>query len=109
MEFVTARISVMIFGLLCQNSVYFATVLEEKIDSLAEKMDSFADVVRVELRDLRVDKLGRINIIQRRLFIKTFGGSKDICLGGNLSCFTVSHVYFQSLTDASATLIIGVD
>ena len=40
--------------------------------------------------------LGRINIIGllRRLFIKTFGGSKDIWLGENVISFTVSHVYF---------------
>jgi len=31
--------------------------------------------------------------MQRYLFTKTFGGSKDIWLGGNLICFTVSHVY----------------
>jgi len=62
MEFVTARISVTIFGLLCQNSVYFATGLAERMDGLAEWMDvlgerfgGLTDVVQLEIRDLHMD------------------------------------------------------
>jgi len=45
----------MIFGLLCQNSVYFATGLAERIDGLSERVEGGLTLVQQEIRCLRVD------------------------------------------------------
>ena len=51
----------MIFGLLCQNSVYFATVLAEKMDSLAERLEDKFEGLRIDLNRHNENLLIAIN------------------------------------------------